>query len=73
MKSSLNDRLERFFRANRSKWIPMQRIAQIAGVGGFRNRVTDLRLQRRMKIANRLYRKNGITHSEYLFHGGRRG
>lgn len=64
---TLNDKLESFFRSRPNKWLRMQRIAEVAGTGGFRNRITDLRLQRKLKIENRKFKKNGYTVSEYRF------
>lgn len=64
---SLNDRLEAHFREHPDEWIPMQELASVAGTGGWRNRVTDLRLLRKMAIENRVYRANGFTVSEYRF------
>ena len=69
MASTLNDRLEQFFRANEGVWVDGRRLSEIAGYAGWRNRITDLRLQRGLVIKNRQRRVRGaigmMTVSEY--------
>lgn len=65
--STLNDRLEAYFRAHAGEWITMQELAKVAGLGGWRTRVSNLRRQRGMQFENRVYRKDGYTISEYKF------
>lgn len=62
---SFNDRLERFLRARRGKWIDGIRLASVAGVYAWRSRCSDLR-KRGLNIQNRQVRqKNGVVRSEY--------
>lgn len=67
---SLNDKLESYFRDHPGEWIRMQALAEVAGTGGWRNRITDLRLLRGLKIENRTYRQDGFTVSEYRYEPG---
>lgn len=73
-KLSLLDRLEQFFREHEGQWIDGRRL-HIAGSYAWRTRVSDLRLQRRMTIENRVRRvakpfvtpEEFVTVSEYRF------
>lgn len=47
---SLTDRLEQFLRAHPGEWLTMDALAEVAGVGGWRSRLSDCRRKRRMFI-----------------------
>lgn len=42
-RETLNDKLARFFRRNRGAWLDVADLAAIAGIGGWRSRVCELR------------------------------
>jgi hypothetical protein len=69
---TLNDKLEAHFKAHPGEWQDGKRLAEIAGYGGWRNRITDLRLIRKLDIENRRYRVtrsdgSSYTKSEYVY------
>lgn len=47
---SLTDRLEQFLRAHPAEWLTMDELAEVAGVGGWRSRLSDCRRKRSMHI-----------------------
>ena len=49
-RASLTDILEDFLKANPGVWITMHELAAIAGLGGWRTRLSDCRLKRQMII-----------------------
>ncbi len=49
-RTSLTDILEDFLRANPGTWLEMHTLAAIAGLGGWRTRLSDCRLKRSMHI-----------------------
>lgn len=72
MSITLRDAVADHFKANPGRWISMQELAQIAGTGGWRTRVSEARVQLGLHIENRVARKklaNGskITTSEYRY------
>lgn len=42
-RETLCDKLERLFRSRRGQWIDLADLAAVAGIGGFRTRISDLR------------------------------
>jgi hypothetical protein len=66
MSESLNDSLERFFRANPNKWIDGKALAELFGGYGWRSRVSDVR-RRGMTVENKQERRNGYTRSFYRY------
>lgn len=51
--STLCDRLQAYFVAHAGEWIDGRDLARVAGYAAYRNRITDLRLLRKMTIENR--------------------
>jgi hypothetical protein len=69
---TLNDKLEAFLRARPNEWIDGRVIAEVAGYAGYRNRITDLRLLRGLRIDNdkRPFRREDgktVTKSYYRY------
>ena len=64
---TMNDRLEAFLRANPGVWLDGHRLAAVAGYAAFRTRVSDLRLQRGLRIENRVRRFPDYTVTEYRY------
>jgi hypothetical protein len=76
MKTSLTARLAEFFRARPNAWHDGREIAGVAGVYGWRSRISDLRRPPFfMNVINRQRRVRGPTGpyviSEYLFQEAR--
>jgi hypothetical protein len=64
-RASLTDILEDFLKANPGVWITMHELAAIAGLGGWRTRLSDCRLKRHMHIV--WNGKNGLeSRHKYL-------
>jgi hypothetical protein len=69
--TSLVERLAAFFRAHPDRWVDGREISRVAGYGGFRSRISDLR-KLGLLIVNRQSRVlvapgRRITKSEYKF------
>ncbi len=47
---SLADQLEDYLKARPGQWLTMQELAAVGGLGGWRTRISDLRLKRDMRI-----------------------
>ena len=62
---SLCDRLEMFFRDRPEQWIDGRVLGTVAGAYAWRSRVSQLRRERGMQIANRQRRVDGYVVSEY--------
>lgn len=72
MTHSLTDAVAAYFRAHPNELVPMQTLAGIAGLGGWRTRVSNARMSYGMRIENktaRVKRADGstITTSHYRF------
>jgi hypothetical protein len=49
-RQSLASQLEAYFKARPGQWLPMHELAMVGGIGGFRTRISELRLTRDMRI-----------------------
>jgi hypothetical protein len=58
-RKSLCDLLEEYLKEHANVWIPMADLAKVAGVGGWRSRLSELRLKRGMAIEHN--GKNGAA------------
>ena len=56
---SLTDQLERCLKAQPGIWLSMSELAAVGGLGGWRTRLSDLRLKRKMCIE--WNKKNGAA------------
>jgi hypothetical protein len=63
MSESLNDSLERFFRANPNTWIDGKALAELFGGYGWRSRVSDVR-RRGLTVENRQRREWNFSRGE---------
>jgi hypothetical protein len=63
MSASLNDKLERFFRANPNTWIDGKALAELFGGYGWRSRVSDVR-RRGLTVENRQRREWNFSRGE---------
>lgn len=58
--------LRLYFRARPNRWVSYIVLAQVAGFGGWRTRISNLRRQTRMRFERREVRKpNGVVDSQY--------
>lgn len=65
---SLCDRLAAHFQAHPNTWLDARGLLSVAGFGGWRTRVSDLRrAPYHMTIKNRTRRVGGYTTSEYRY------
>ncbi len=55
---SLADQVEELFKARPGVWIPLAELARVGGTGGYRTRISELRLERGMHIEH-----NGLNGS----------
>lgn len=63
---SLTDRLAAYFTARPNQWIDARELLAVAGFGGWRTRISNLRYPPyAMVIENRQFRRPGLTRSEY--------
>lgn len=72
MSLTLRNVVAAHFKANPGRWISMQELAELAGTGGWRTRVSECRVQLGMHLVNRTARiklANGekITQSHYRY------
>ena len=64
-RETLTDRVERYFRRYPNVWIDVLPLAELAGIGGWRTRVSDVR-HRGLNIQQRLIRwPDGRNRSQY--------
>ncbi len=63
-RASLADCLEQLFRSRPGEWIAIRELAEVGGIGGFRTRISELRLKRGLHIEHN--GKNGAA-SQHRF------
>lgn len=49
-RASLASKLEELLKSRPGEWIPMADLAKVGGIGGWRTRLSELRLERDMRI-----------------------
>lgn len=59
---SLTDRLEQFLRQHPGEWLTMDELADVAGIGGWRSRLSDCRRKRQMHIEHNGMNGRGSRH-----------
>lgn len=64
---SLTERVAKFLRANRRKWVDGRALAKVGGFAGWRTRISECRRFYRMQIENEVIRHKSHTSTRYRY------